>query len=94
LQLIELQKVKQQELKNSESEHDSMFYLFLMFFEFAVYNTFIHLFNMLWVSIEAVGRICLQSNWHRSFNIVQPVLQQVMIIKLSHVKFERQLNFK
>jgi hypothetical protein len=26
---------------NSESEDDSMFYLFSMFFEFAIYNTFI-----------------------------------------------------
>jgi hypothetical protein len=37
----EAQKVKQQELKNSESENDSMFYLFSMFFEFAVIT---HLF--------------------------------------------------
>jgi hypothetical protein len=28
-------------LKNSESKDDSMFYLFSMLFEFAVYNTFI-----------------------------------------------------
>jgi hypothetical protein len=33
---VEPQKVKQQELKNLESEDDSMFYLFSMFFEFAV----------------------------------------------------------
>jgi hypothetical protein len=39
---VESQKVKQQELKNLESEDDdSMFYLFSMFFEFAVYNSFI-----------------------------------------------------
>jgi hypothetical protein len=46
---VESQKVKQQELKNSESEDedDSKFYLFSTFFEFAVYSTFIHLFNML-----------------------------------------------
>jgi hypothetical protein len=47
----------QQELKNSESEDDSMFHLSSMFFEFALYNAFIHLFNMLWVSIMAIGRI-------------------------------------
>jgi hypothetical protein len=33
---VEPQKVKQQELKNSESEDDSMFYLFSMFIDFAV----------------------------------------------------------
>jgi hypothetical protein len=46
--VVEPQKVSSmQELKNSESEDDSTFYLFSMFFEFAVYNTFTHLFNML-----------------------------------------------
>jgi hypothetical protein len=39
---VQPQKVKQQELKNLESEDDDMFYLFSMFLEFAVYNTFIY----------------------------------------------------
>jgi hypothetical protein len=70
--------VKQQELKNLESEDDdSMFYLFSIFFEFAVCNSFIqyaeNYHRRSWQNLFAKQMTYIN-------NFFQPVFQQVMVM--------------